>query len=84
VAAGADLAARTGEGADALQTVILELGRTVREFRIERESRTGQRVWSERPQDAGNETDGRDAGRGDDMMHSAALFLPAQMAGFGR
>ncbi len=84
VAAGAELAARTGEGADALQTVILELGRTVREFRIERESRTGQRVWSERPQDAGNETDGREEGRDDDMMHSAALFLPAQMAGFGR
>jgi methyl-accepting chemotaxis protein len=33
----ADLARTTGEGADELQTVILELGRTVREFRIARQ-----------------------------------------------
>ncbi|WP_085422314.1 globin-coupled sensor protein [Xaviernesmea oryzae] len=39
VASNAGLAGRTGEGADELQTVILELGRTVREFRIERQKR---------------------------------------------
>ncbi|MBP2548096.1 methyl-accepting chemotaxis protein [Neorhizobium galegae] len=84
MAASAELAARTGEGADTLQTVILELGRTVREFRIARESGTGQRVWSERPQDADGDINGRQAGMDDDMMPSAALFLPAQIAGFGR
>ncbi|MFB9950131.1 globin-coupled sensor protein [Rhizobium puerariae] len=39
VAANADLASRAGEGADELHTVILELGRTIREFRIERQGR---------------------------------------------
>jgi methyl-accepting chemotaxis protein len=39
VASNAVLARRSGEGADELQTVILELGRTVREFRIARQSR---------------------------------------------
>ena len=39
VASNANAAGRAGEGADELQTVILELGRTVREFRIERQNR---------------------------------------------
>nr|WP_117190983.1 globin-coupled sensor protein [Rhizobium terrae] len=39
VASNAGLASRAGEGADELHTVILELGRTVREFRIERQNR---------------------------------------------
>jgi len=39
VASNAVLARRSGEGADELQTVILELGRTVREFRIARQGR---------------------------------------------
>lgn len=39
VASNASLASRAGEGADELHTVILELGRTVREFRIERQNR---------------------------------------------
>ncbi|MBW6420691.1 globin-coupled sensor protein [Rhizobium sp. XQZ8] len=39
VAVNADMASRAGEGADELHTVILELGRTVREFRIERQNR---------------------------------------------
>jgi len=38
VAGTAAVARRSGEGADELQTVILELGRTVREFRIARQS----------------------------------------------
>jgi methyl-accepting chemotaxis protein len=37
--AAVSLAESSGDGADHLQTVILELGRTVREFRIERERR---------------------------------------------
>ncbi|NKJ05219.1 globin-coupled sensor protein [Rhizobium sp. SG741] len=36
-AAGESLASRAHEGADHLQTVVVELGRTIREFRIERE-----------------------------------------------
>lgn len=39
VASNANAAGQAGEGADELQTVILELGRTVREFRIERQKR---------------------------------------------
>ncbi len=39
VAANGNLAFQAGEGADDLHTVILELGRTVREFRIERQNR---------------------------------------------
>ncbi|WP_210048541.1 globin-coupled sensor protein [Neorhizobium petrolearium] len=39
VASNASLASRAGEGADELHTVILELGRTVRQFRIERQGR---------------------------------------------
>lgn len=38
-AAGESLASRAHEGADHLQTVVVELGRTIREFRIERERR---------------------------------------------
>ena len=38
-AVGEDLANRSQEGADHLQTVVVELGRTIREFRIERERR---------------------------------------------
>ncbi len=38
-AVGDDLANRSQEGADHLQTVVVELGRTIREFRIERERR---------------------------------------------
>ncbi|MBB6488002.1 globin-coupled sensor protein [Rhizobium lusitanum] len=38
-AAGEGLANRSQEGADHLQTVVVELGRTIREFRIERERR---------------------------------------------
>ncbi|WP_267553185.1 globin-coupled sensor protein [Rhizobium rhizogenes] len=38
-AAGESLANRSQEGADHLQTVVVELGRTIREFRIERERR---------------------------------------------
>lgn len=38
-AAGGSLASRSQEGADHLQTVVVELGRTIREFRIERERR---------------------------------------------
>jgi len=38
-AAGESLASRSQEGADHLQTVVVELGRTIREFRIERERR---------------------------------------------
>ncbi|MCK8780170.1 globin-coupled sensor protein [Rhizobium sp. NTR19] len=38
VASNAAVASRAGEGADDLHTVILELGRTVREFRIERQN----------------------------------------------
>lgn len=38
-AAGESLAGRSQEDADHLQTVVVELGRTIREFRIERERR---------------------------------------------
>ncbi len=38
-AAGEDQANRSREGADHLHTVVVELGRTIREFRIERERR---------------------------------------------
>jgi methyl-accepting chemotaxis protein len=42
VASTAALAQRSGDGADELHTVILELGRTVREFRIARQDRSSQ------------------------------------------
>jgi methyl-accepting chemotaxis protein len=42
VASTAAVARRSGEGADELHTVILELGRTVREFRIARQDRFSQ------------------------------------------
>jgi methyl-accepting chemotaxis protein len=42
VASTAAIARRSGEGADELHTVILELGRTVREFRIARQDRSSQ------------------------------------------
>ena len=38
-AAGENLASRSQQGADHLQSVVVELGRTIREFRIERERR---------------------------------------------
>jgi len=52
VASNASLASRAGEGADELHTVILELGRTVREFRIERQNRyaDARRPAAPRPQ----------------------------------
>ncbi|MBY5329696.1 globin-coupled sensor protein [Rhizobium leguminosarum] len=43
VAASAGLAERSAEGADHLHTVILELGQTIREFRIARENATAGR-----------------------------------------
>ncbi len=42
VAGNASVALRSGEGADELHTVILELGRTVREFRIARQGHHGE------------------------------------------
>ncbi|KKX31957.1 globin-coupled sensor protein [Rhizobium sp. LC145] len=39
VAANAGIASRAGGGADELHSVIVELGRTIREFRIERQTR---------------------------------------------
>ncbi len=42
VASNAAVASRAGESADELHTVILELGRTVREFRIERQNRVAE------------------------------------------
>ena len=42
VAGTASVARRSGEGADELHTVILELGRTVREFRIARQAQGDQ------------------------------------------
>jgi methyl-accepting chemotaxis protein len=42
VASTAAIARRSGEGADELHSVILELGRTVREFRIARQDRSSQ------------------------------------------
>jgi len=43
VADSAGLAERSAEGADHLHTVILELGQTIREFRIARENATAER-----------------------------------------
>ena len=43
VAVNADAARQAGDGADELHSVILELGRTVREFRVERQNRHAER-----------------------------------------
>jgi methyl-accepting chemotaxis protein len=42
VARNADLARTTGEGSDELHTVILELGRTIREFHIQHQGRASE------------------------------------------
>jgi methyl-accepting chemotaxis protein len=62
VSQASSLAQRSGEGADDLHTVILELGRTVREFRIARE-----RQYS----------DGRSLQRGPAIAASPAVREPA-------
>ena len=83
LAAGAAVAQRAAEGSDTLSTVIIELGRTVREFRIARESESGQRVWQPKARDPG-EALGAEAAETGGLQPPGGLFMAPQLAGFGR
>ncbi len=80
-------AARTAQtveaGSDELKTVILELGRTVREFRIAREERSAAPVWQ--PRSSGSESSRTNSGSDmSDHPDPGSLFIPAQVAALGR
>ncbi|MBT9371971.1 globin-coupled sensor protein [Rhizobium sp. CSW-27] len=84
LSSAAGQAERTAEGSDELRTVIIELGRTVREFRIARESDSGQRVWQPKVQE-GAATAALDPGEtGDGLTAPGGLFLTPQFAGLAR
>jgi methyl-accepting chemotaxis protein len=72
-----------GEGGDELQTVVLELGRTVREFRIERETRTAGRLWQAKSKETQDQqtTDIRDL---EEFQASGSVFMAPQLAVGGR
>ncbi len=80
----ADTAERAGQGADELQTVILELGRTIREFRIERENRAPARVWQPKPTQSEDEALRASEVEDDDMPIGNSLLFPVSMAGAAR
>ena len=76
-------ARRIGEGSDELHTVILELGRTVREFRIERETRVSTPIWQSKTK-AVVPAEEANADEFADMQGHGGLFIPAQLAAMGR
>ncbi|WP_137132561.1 globin-coupled sensor protein [Rhizobium sp. FY34] len=81
MAQSAARARQIGEGSDELHTVIIELGRTVREFRIERETKASGHIWQAKPKAAepSDEIETHDLA---DMQGTA--FIPAQLAAMGR
>ncbi|MGF9693414.1 globin-coupled sensor protein [Rhizobium sp. 0TCS1.26] len=76
-------ARQLGEGGDELQTVVLELGRTVREFRIERETRNAGRLWQAKSKVAEDKqmTDFQDL---EEFQASGSVFMAPQLAVGGR
>ncbi|MDO1580985.1 globin-coupled sensor protein [Rhizobium oryzicola] len=84
VVVSADTAERAGRGADELQTVILELGRTIREFRIERENRSPARVWQPKTMQSDDAVLREGEAAEDDMPVGHAMLFPVSMAGAAR
>lgn len=83
MAESAARARQIGEGSDELHTVILELGRTVREFRIERETRVSAPIWQAKTKAVAPIEDTRTDDLAD-MHGQGGLFIPAQVAAMGR
>lgn len=81
MAASAERARTVGESGDALQTVIVELGRTVREFRIERQVEKGH-VWEARRPRSTEELN--ELGDHADLAASNLAFLPSHALAVGR
>ncbi|MFD1745330.1 globin-coupled sensor protein [Rhizobium helianthi] len=80
MAASAERARAVGDNGDSLHTVIIELGRTVREFRIERQAEKG-RIWeARRPRGE----DRNELGDHADLAGGNLAFLPSQAVAFGR
>ena len=78
VSATADVARRSGENADELQTVILELGQTIREFRIARQAHETVHRQTPRIQVQRVESEAED----EEYQNPVHHLLSAHLAGF--
>ncbi|MFC3163530.1 globin-coupled sensor protein [Ciceribacter thiooxidans] len=87
VNAGAELARRSSEGADDLHNLIVELGRTVREFHYARGRRSSAVVSDERRRSAGvGSVDRLPAAANMDIEETEGAFgldIPMQIGGWG-
>ncbi|MGE6742161.1 globin-coupled sensor protein [Allorhizobium pseudoryzae] len=78
----AEKARGLGSQSDELQTVILELGRTVREFRIARE-RAEAPIWQAKPKASDPRAEEASSVM-PEMSDEGVFFVPAQLAALGR